>query len=453
MPHQAIGALAFMGDLSMGQPVDHSPRTAALAAALARETGCDDDEVADCLHLALLRWSGCTANAAEFSGLLGDDVAGRRALIEGHDPFVAARPPPAPALAIAPLGAMHCDTVGLISGRLGLPARLASAASDFFETWDGTGLPLGKAGARIDRRARIVALAGHVEIATRLRGAQTGRAGIAGDPRFDPALVAALRDLRLNAILADPDPWRTCQGLLPTPEADLGAEAAARLLGDVAELKLPARIGETARLADLASRAAASAGLADAARTGLTQAIRLHRLGWVGLPNRLAESARANAVEAERIALAPHWTLRILQRMPALADAACLLAATATPALVAADRADRGAVHILVACLDQDAPGLDRAMRAHVQAARTGAARPEPAATPLTQRETDVLGELVRGATNKEIARRLGISPSTAGTHVESIYRKLDVSNRATAALRAMEIGLPLAPGRTDAIP
>jgi len=53
-----------------------------------------------------------------------------------------------------------------------------------------------------------------------------------------------------------------------------------------------------------------------------------------------------------------------------------------------------------------------------------------------------VLALLARGHSNKEIARGLDISPSTAGTHIESIYRKLCVSTRAAAALKASSLGL-----------
>ncbi|HUR77255.1 MAG TPA: LuxR C-terminal-related transcriptional regulator, partial [Acidimicrobiales bacterium] len=60
----------------------------------------------------------------------------------------------------------------------------------------------------------------------------------------------------------------------------------------------------------------------------------------------------------------------------------------------------------------------------------------------LTAREGDVLGLLAQGFANKEIARRLSISPKTVGNHIERIYTKLGVSNRASAAMRAMQYGM-----------
>lgn len=48
----------------------------------------------------------------------------------------------------------------------------------------------------------------------------------------------------------------------------------------------------------------------------------------------------------------------------------------------------------------------------------------------LTPRETQILTDLERGATNKEIARRLGISAHTVKNHVHHILEKLDVRRR-----------------------
>ena len=60
----------------------------------------------------------------------------------------------------------------------------------------------------------------------------------------------------------------------------------------------------------------------------------------------------------------------------------------------------------------------------------------------LTNREVEVLRLLVRGMSNKEIAEQLVISRKTAGSHVEHIYAKLGVSNRARASLFAVKHGL-----------
>ncbi len=60
----------------------------------------------------------------------------------------------------------------------------------------------------------------------------------------------------------------------------------------------------------------------------------------------------------------------------------------------------------------------------------------------LTAREVEVLQLVARGMSNREIARRLVISPKTVGSHVEHIYDKIGVSTRAAATLFAMEHGL-----------
>ncbi|MEJ7726884.1 MAG: response regulator transcription factor, partial [Actinomycetes bacterium] len=54
--------------------------------------------------------------------------------------------------------------------------------------------------------------------------------------------------------------------------------------------------------------------------------------------------------------------------------------------------------------------------------------------TALTPRELDVLGEIARGRSNREIARVLGLSEKTVKTHVSAILMKLAVSDRTQAA-------------------
>lgn len=67
--------------------------------------------------------------------------------------------------------------------------------------------------------------------------------------------------------------------------------------------------------------------------------------------------------------------------------------------------------------------------------------RPDPAASVLTARETEVLGRVAAGDANKQIALRLGIGESTVKTHLLRIYEKLGVDSRTRAVTLALERG------------
>jgi len=60
----------------------------------------------------------------------------------------------------------------------------------------------------------------------------------------------------------------------------------------------------------------------------------------------------------------------------------------------------------------------------------------------LTTREREVLTYLSKGFTIKGIASLMGIKWFTVNDHIKSIYRKLDVSSRAEAAVLACQMGL-----------
>ena len=66
----------------------------------------------------------------------------------------------------------------------------------------------------------------------------------------------------------------------------------------------------------------------------------------------------------------------------------------------------------------------------------------QPLAAPLSEREREVLTHMATGATNKEIAERLFLSPHTVKEHTSALYRKLGVRNRAEAVQRAERLGL-----------
>ena len=64
------------------------------------------------------------------------------------------------------------------------------------------------------------------------------------------------------------------------------------------------------------------------------------------------------------------------------------------------------------------------------------------AALGISPRELTVLEALAQGLSNKEIARRLGISPETVKTHLARLYERLGARRRTDAVNRARELGL-----------
>ena len=81
-------------------------------------------------------------------------------------------------------------------------------------------------------------------------------------------------------------------------------------------------------------------------------------------------------------------------------------------------------------------PTLTRAFIEEVQYVEQ---RPE---TPLSRREAQILQIVAYGATVKEVAHQLGISPHTVKTHLERIYEKLGANDKAQAVAIALRKGL-----------
>jgi DNA-binding NarL/FixJ family response regulator len=90
-------------------------------------------------------------------------------------------------------------------------------------------------------------------------------------------------------------------------------------------------------------------------------------------------------------------------------------------------------------------PPLSPSIARRVMAYFTAKAKPQANAMPhvnLTERESEVLLRVAKGYTLPEIGVQLGLSRHTIADYVKQIYRKLNVSSRAEAALEAQRLGL-----------
>jgi DNA-binding NarL/FixJ family response regulator len=175
----------------------------------------------------------------------------------------------------------------------------------------------------------------------------------------------------------------------------------------------------------------------------------------------VGEAADGESAVAQAEALRPDVILLDL-RMPGSDGVAALreLAARRNPArvLVVTSFTEPAAVLPAVRAgaagyvyKDVDPPALAAAIRSvhlghtllHPDVARVlvgGEAAADPAR--LTPREREVLVEVGRGRSNREIARALGLAEKTVKTHVSAILAKLGVQDRTQAALYAVRAGL-----------
>ncbi len=99
----------------------------------------------------------------------------------------------------------------------------------------------------------------------------------------------------------------------------------------------------------------------------------------------------------------------------------------------------------IAATLDGGAPVSPSAAIYLLGFLRAGPETTAPAAVSaehrLSARETELLQAFAKGQSYKEAARTLAISPHTVGTHVKSIYRKLEVNSRSDAIREAQRTG------------
>ena len=253
-------------------------------------------------------------------------------------------------------------------------------------------------------------------------------------------------------------------------------EDALGVIADFVDLKSPFTIGHSRAVADLAGGAAETFGLPTPEIESVRRAGLVHDLGRLGVSNGIWDKSGAlTPIELERIRLHPYLTERMLAFSPGLARLAGIAVqyherldgsgyprGTLGTDLTAAGRI-LGAVDMYQARTEprphrpaRTANEAAAELRAEVRAGRldgdavsavmraAGHSISRKRAWPagLTTREVEVLGLVARGLSHREIAEQLVISPKTVSNHVEHVYAKIGVTNRAMAGLFAVRHGL-----------
>ncbi|WP_457097780.1 HD domain-containing phosphohydrolase [Lysobacter sp. P5_B9] len=427
-----------------------------------------------------MRWSGCTANAPEFAQLFGDDVSGRKALLAIQSSGSGFRSGTRhKGSAFLSLSRIHCEVAGDIAVQLGLDEATQFALRHLFESHDGSGAPDGLRGEQVPASVYTASLAGDLDIFNRLYGLEQAcklieQRADALYPQALARLVVAHASRWLMALDDDP----TLSGPCSLDAAFADRTTSLEILAHVIDLKLPWMTGYSRAVAQLASNAAIELGLGALGQQKVYRAALIHGMGRAAVPNMIWETPGKLAESAwERVRLVPYWTGRAARQIGSLAGEAeiasyayerpdgsgyfrearaagipiegRILAAAAALAALRVARPWRDA-------LAEDAAGSllmaeATAGRYDVDVVRALLRKPRPAkgrvsTAPLTsllsERERDVLRWISLGASNKVVAQKLSISPSTVRTHVESVFRKLECATRAAATLKATQLGL-----------
>jgi HD-GYP domain-containing protein (c-di-GMP phosphodiesterase class II)/DNA-binding CsgD family transcriptional regulator len=367
--------------------------------------------------------------------------------------------------------------------RLALDRSVRDTVEQSFERWDGRGVLRGLKADEIRITSRLVNLADIVEVFHRAGGVDAAvsvareRAGTQFDPELAALFAASAKDLfaELDAV----EPWQAVLSAEPATRYWLTGEkldSALEATADFCDVKSPFTLGHSRAVSELVSSAAPSYGLNAQETTLVRRAALVHDLGKLGVPNTIWDKAGPlTPVELERARLHVYLSERMLSSAPALAPLGAVVVQhherldgsgyprqltggdiTPTGRLLAAADAYQAMIeprpYDVTRNPEQAATAVVGEVRAgHLDADATAAVlsaaghrstkrREWPSG--LTTREVEILRLLARGQTNKQIATALNISPKTAGTHVEHIYTKLGVTNRALASLFAVKHGL-----------
>lgn len=502
---EVLVALSLATDLGFGQPPEHMLRSARISMRLGERLGLDAEHCATLYDVSILTYVGCPVYGNEAAVLFGDDIAFRAHAVEvdltgfpamvfmlrrsGYGTSAFNRARRAAGLmatggrAVVEQMANHCSAAGVLADRLGLSPEVRVGIEQAYARWDGQGVPRGLAGDKLSLAARISHVAEACEVFQRTAGVEeaVGIIRSRSGTHFDPEITAAVTHAP-ESLFKDIDEDTVEEILAAEPverprlteaELDLTLEA----IGDFCDLRCPYFAGHARGTADLVAGAAALVQMPSGEARLARRAALVHDVGRFGVPGTVWDKpGPLTANDHERMRLHVYYVERIFNRPeplrrigllaathhermdgsgyhrgvagPMLSSQARLLAAADAYHAMTQIRPHRGPMTEADAVTQLRADvAVGRLDPAAVDAVLTAAGHATHKSrcgwpTDLTPRESEVLVLLARGLPNKGIARKLGISPKTVGNHVEHIYIKLGVANRAGAAMHAMQRGL-----------
>jgi HD-GYP domain-containing protein (c-di-GMP phosphodiesterase class II) len=180
----------------------------------------------------------------------------------------------------------HAALGARFAERIGFDPPVCAAIGQAYEQWDGKGAPSRLRGDQIGLPARLVQLAGPVEVFGRRHGVQSARAMARrqSGSQFDPALVEVFCDHAAELLdgLDEAADWDAVLGAEPQPSrrvsgADL--DGVLEAMADLADLKSPNLAGHSRGVANLAHEAARAAGLSTEEALTVRRAGLIHDLG------------------------------------------------------------------------------------------------------------------------------------------------------------------------------
>lgn len=346
-----IGALSHALDMSEGQPVGHSVRTAMIGMRIGDELQLPDTDRSALFYALLLKDLGSSSNAAQVSSRFGGDdraLKAARKLIDWTNPADAARYAFRGALrgrsrlargwhnltqfgrpdqAEREMAVIRADRGAAIAQQLAMPKLTCEAIRSAEEHWDGQGMPQGLRGEQIPLLARIVNLAQTAEVFERAFGVETAY-DVAHTRRgrwFDPALVAAFDTLAHDSAFWDR--LRGADTLSAVPENEvptrvvfadeLRLDTIAETFAKVIDAKSPYTARHSQNVSFLATRTATELDMTSREVRAIRRAGLLHDIGKLGVGNDILDKpSKLTPSESAEMRRHTQYTFEILRRVP-----------------------------------------------------------------------------------------------------------------------------------------